>query len=192
MGLLSIILEGVKRGEYKDLQFIPINLSYERVVETASYRKELTGGEKESESVRGVLNASKVFRSRYGRIYVDFESPILLSDYLKQRGLVSIPQGSEAFRVATERLAFHIMHRIQEVTVIAPSSLVGMVLLSHERRAISRTRLKSLIGFITTLALHRNARLSKSISSALSRSTARIEKKAREGLSVPLLRVVKL
>ncbi len=183
MGLLSIILEGVQRGEYKDLQFIPINLSYERVVETASYRKELTGGEKESESVRGVLNASKVFRSRYGRIYVDFESPIRLSDYLKQRGLVSIPQGNEAFRVATERLAFHIMHRIQEVTVIAPSSLVGMVLLSHERRALPRARLKSLIGFITTLALHRNARLSTSISNALSRNTARIEKKTREGLS---------
>ena len=183
MGLLSIILEGVKRGEYKDLQFIPINLSYERVVETASYRKELTGGEKKSESVRGVLNASKVFRSRYGRIYVDFESPIRLSDYLQQRGLVSIPQGDEGFRVATERLAYHIMHRIQEVTVIAPSSLVGLVLLSHERRALPRNRLKSLVGFITTLALHRNARLSTSITNALSRNKARINRRKREGLT---------
>ena len=181
MGLLSIILEGVRRGEYKDLQFIPTNLSYERVVETASYRKELTGGEKESESVRGVLNASKVFRSRYGRIYVDFESPVRLTEYLAQRGLVSIPQGDEAFKVATERLAYHIMHRIQEVTVIAPSSLVGMVLLSHERRGLPSSRLKQLVGFITTLAIQRGARLSKSITNALNRNTARISRREREG-----------
>jgi glycerol-3-phosphate O-acyltransferase len=183
MGLLSIILEGVRRGEYKDLQFIPINLSYERVVETASYRKELTGGEKESESVRGVLNASKVFRSRYGRIYVDFESPIRLSDYLDQREISSIPQDPDGFKVATERLAYHIMHRIQEVTVIAPSSLVGLVLLSHERRGLPAERLKRLVGFVTTLAILRKARLSASITSALKRNEARILRRAREGLS---------
>ena len=183
MGLLSIILEGMRRGEYKDLQFIPINLSYERVVETASYRKELTGGEKKSESVRGVLNASKVLRSRYGRIYVDFETPIRLSEYLTQRNLDTLPDQDDGFRVMTERLAYHLMYRIQEVTVIAPSSLVGLVLLSHERRGLPSPRLKRLIGFITTLALQRSARLSASITSALKRNETRIQRRAREGLA---------
>ena len=183
MGMLSIILEGVRRGEYKDLQIIPINLSYERVVETASYRKELTGGEKKSESVRGVLNASKVFRSRYGRIYVDFETPIRLSEYFKQRGLDQLPEDSQDFKVVTERLAYHVMHRIQEVTVIAPSSLVGLVLLSHERRGLPAARLKRLIGFITTLATLRGARLSASITSALKRNETRIQRLSREGVA---------
>jgi len=181
MGILSMLLEGLNRGEYKDMQFVPVNLSYERVVETASYRKELTGGEKESESIRGVLEARKVLRSRYGRIYVHFEAPLKLSDYLKRRGLGSFPSAEGAFRIETERLAFHIMHRIQEATVIAPSSLVGFIALSHERPALSASRLKRLIGFIIKLAEVRGARFSDSIAAALARADERIKLSDDEG-----------
>lgn len=175
MGILSMLLEGLNRGEYKDMQFVPVNLSYERVVETASYRKELTGGEKESESIKGVFEARKVLRSRYGRIYVHFESPVRLSDYLKRRGLSSFPSSEQAFRIETERLAFHLMHRIQEATVIAPSSLVGFIALSHERPALSAAKLKRLIGFIVKLSEVRGARLSDSIQAALARAEERIK-----------------
>jgi glycerol-3-phosphate O-acyltransferase len=174
MGILSMVLEGLNRGEYKDLQFVPVNLSYERVVETASYRKELTGGEKESESIKGVLEARKVLRSRYGRVYVHFEAPVRLSDYLKRKGLSSFPTAESSFRVETERLAFHLMHRIQEATVISPSALVGFIALSHERPALSATRLKRLVGFIVRLAEQRGARFSDSIKASLSRAEERI------------------
>ena len=38
--------DGICEGEFKDLQFIPINISYERVLETGSYRHELTGAKR--------------------------------------------------------------------------------------------------------------------------------------------------
>ncbi|MEZ4469166.1 MAG: 1-acyl-sn-glycerol-3-phosphate acyltransferase, partial [bacterium] len=53
LGKLNMLVEGARRGEYKDLQFVPINLSYERVLETDAYRRELTGEEKKAESVGG-------------------------------------------------------------------------------------------------------------------------------------------
>ena len=58
MGMLSMLLEGIRQQEYKDLQLVPIHLSYEKVVETASYRRELTGGSKKSESVSEVSSAT--------------------------------------------------------------------------------------------------------------------------------------
>ena len=97
MGMLSMLMEGWQRGEYQDIQFVPVNLSYEKVLETGSYQSELTGGQKESESVGGIVRASSVLRSRYGRVYVSFEEPIRLSEYAK-KSVHSIP------RIVTKRL----------------------------------------------------------------------------------------
>ncbi|MCA9539732.1 MAG: 1-acyl-sn-glycerol-3-phosphate acyltransferase [Myxococcales bacterium] len=168
LGIMSFLTDGVRRGEYKDLQFVPINISYERVVETASYRRELTGGEKEAESVTGVVKASKVLRSRYGRVYVGFERPVRLSEYLEARDLPPLPeQDDAASRALTKRLGYHLMYRIQEATVVSPSSLVGAVLLSHFRRGLSGPRLREMIGFLVELLAARGARLSRSIEHTL-------------------------
>ncbi len=188
MGMLAMLLEGVRRGEYKDLQFVPIHLSYEKVVETASYRRELTGGEKEAESVAGVVKAGKVLRARYGRVYVSFEEPVRLSEWLMGGDeVVALPVSDEPgaieaadghFRDVTTRFGFHIMRRIQEATVVAPSSLVGAVLLSHHRRGLSNGRLRELVGFLVAMLQARGARLSRSIEHTLARNAGRIDSAA--------------
>ena len=55
MGILSMLVEGWLRGEYQDLQFVPVNLSYEKVLETGSYQNELSGGQKKSPKVWAAL-----------------------------------------------------------------------------------------------------------------------------------------
>ncbi len=170
LGMLSMLLEGVAQGEYKDLQFVPINLSYERVVETASYKRELTGGKKKDESVGGVVRAGKVLRHRYGRVYVSFEAPVRLRAYLENLGvddLSSLDEKSE--RDVSKRLAYHLMRRIQEATVVAPSALLGAVLLSHHRRGLSGSRVRELAGFLIDLLVRRGARMSASMQLALER-----------------------
>jgi glycerol-3-phosphate O-acyltransferase len=163
MGMLAMLLEGVQLGEYKDLQFVPINLSYERVVETASYKRELTGGQKSSESVKGVVKAGKVLRARYGRIYVSFEEPVRLTTWLTDHGVDVATLDEVGLRDATKRLAYHLMRRIQVATTVSPSQLVGAVLMSHSRRGLSAARLRERVGFLIGLLAHRKARLSRSI-----------------------------
>ncbi len=174
LGMMSMLLEGVRRGEFKDLQFVPIHLSYEKVVETASYRRELTGGEKEAESVAGVVKASKVLRARYGRIYVSFEEPVRLTDYLARHDTALAGCDEPTLRDTTYRLSYHLMRRIQEATVVAPSSLVGAVLLSHHRRGLTQSRLGELTGYLVGLLQQRGARLSASIAHLLDRNAGRI------------------
>lgn len=174
LGLMSMLLEGVRRGEFKDLTFVPIHLSYERVVETASYRRELTGGEKPAESVAGMVKASTVLRARYGRIYVSFEEPVRLSSYLERHQRTLAGSDDAVFRDTTVRLSYHLMRRIQEATVVAPSSLVGAVLLSHHRRGLTAARLNELVGFCVAMLQRRGARLSRSIAHLLERNAGRI------------------
>ncbi len=177
MGILSMLMEGWRRGEYQDLQFIPVNLSYERVLETGSYRSEQSGAKKESESVGGIVRASSVLRSRYGRVYVSFEEPIRLSEYMQKLGFPEAESLEKpSVRNVTEKLGYKIMRSIQEATVIAPSTLVGTVLLSHERRGISESRLKETAGFLVSLLVRRGIRLSASIQHRLDRHSDLLQK----------------
>lgn len=185
MGILSMLMEGWQRGEYQDLQFVPVNLSYEKVLETGSYQTELTGGQKESESVGGIVRASSVLRSRYGRVYVSFEEPIRLSEYMKKIGAQTPKTINHAdSRALTEKVAYRIMRSIQEATVIAPSTLVGTVLLSHENRGISRKRLRDTAGFLVTLLKRRGIRLSASIKHRLQRHESTLKALEDQGPQV--------
>lgn len=175
MGMLSMLLEGLRAGEFKDLQFVPISISYERVVETASYHKELTGGEKQAESVGGVVRAGSVLTSRYGRVYVTFEEPIRLTEHLRSVGIQDLGGVDEAlFRDTTRKFGYHIMRRILEASVITPTSLVATSLLSHDRRGMSTARLHEMAGFLIDYLSRRNARLSRSLAYTLGRHEGRI------------------
>ena len=177
LGMLSMMLEGVRRGEYKDLQIVPMNLSYEQVVELDSYRRELTGGEKRAESVGGMVKSSTVLRSRYGRVYVSFEEPIRLSEYLRERGIEDLQQIDRGrSRDVTRRLAFHVMRQIQEATTVAPSALLAAALMGHSRRGVSSAMLAELIGFLLWLLENRGTRLSRSIAHRLREAREEIRK----------------
>lgn len=161
LGMLSMLMEGVSAGAYKDLQLVPINISYERVVESAAYRRELTGGEKSPETVSGVMKAGKVLRHRYGRVYVSLEAPVRLSDWLASR------DPEQPLKEEVRSLGYHMMRRVQDATVITPSALVATVCLSHHRRAISEDRARGQVGFLVSFLLARGARLSHSIAHTL-------------------------
>ena len=186
MGMLAMLLEGIREGEFKDLQFIPINISYERVLETGSYKHELTGGQTEVESVAGVVKAGRVLRARHGRVYVNFSEPVRLSEYPEQFGLPQLKElNDDGFRVTTRRLSYHLMRQIHEATVVNPSALVGAVLLSHHRRGISDKRLRELVGFTVDLLVRREARLSASLQHVLRAHQSQIDdaytRNARDG-----------
>lgn len=182
LGMLGMFLEGVRRGEYKDLQFVPINISYERVLETDSYRRELTGGEKKAESMKGVVKAGKVLRSRYGRVYVSFEEPVKLSTWLAGRSRERLADLTpERIHAQTRSLAFHLMRRIQEATTVSPSALLGAVLLSHEQPAMAAERLAPMVGFLLEMLERRGARLSHALSNRLAQHATAIEAAGRVG-----------
>ena len=182
MGILSMLVEGWLRGEYQDLQFVPVNLSYEKVLETGSYQNELSGGQKESESVGGIVRASSVLRSRYGRVYVSFEEPVRLSEYIKRMGLDEEKQKPTNGKAITEKVAYKLLRSIQEATVIAPSTLVGTVLLTNQSKGITTARLRQTAGFLVALLRRRGVRLSASLNHRLTLDHEHLQAAQEEGV----------
>ncbi|MGK0361365.1 MAG: glycerol-3-phosphate O-acyltransferase, partial [Bradymonadia bacterium] len=180
LGMLRMLLDGIREGEYSDLQFVPINLSYEKVLETSSYSRELTGGAKQSENLGQVVKARRVLSSRYGRVYVNFEEPVRLSDWLKSREVDLVTADEPTTRDVTRRLAYHLMRRIHEATTVSPSALVGAVLLSHDRRGMSGVKLREVVGFLIDMLQRRGARLSHALTHHLEASAADIEAAAAQ------------
>ncbi|MDF2695045.1 MAG: Glycerol-3-phosphate acyltransferase [Labilithrix sp.] len=144
LGLLSIVVDAVLgaaesagSGPARKVYFCPISIGYERVVEEREYVRELTGGEKKKEDVRGLVSAAETALGRYGRLNVQFGELLTIDGVMSELG-----ESQRAFtparrRALVTRLAYRVMNEINRVTAITPSALVAAALLTHGRRGIS-------------------------------------------------------
>ncbi|MGF1511337.1 MAG: 1-acyl-sn-glycerol-3-phosphate acyltransferase [Myxococcota bacterium] len=145
-GMLSICIDPVADGHVSDIQFVPVSIGYEKVIEAKAYANELAGGEKKKEDMASLLTSGpKVLRSRYGRVYVDFDEPISLRQFASAReiDLESLDADASGRRLKqlTTQLGHRIVYGINRVTRITPTSVVALVLLGHTTPSVSQTEL---------------------------------------------------
>ena len=84
-GLVSMEVDAWLDGAADDVVFVPVAIDYEKLIEATSYARELAGGEKRKESLRGLLGAAKVLFRRYERLYVQFGEPLSLAAVAAER-----------------------------------------------------------------------------------------------------------
>ncbi|RNA09855.1 dihydroxyacetone phosphate acyltransferase-like [Brachionus plicatilis] len=83
LGMLSTCAELFMRGHRcQDIYFVPISLTYERLLEETLYSNELLGIPKPKESVSGLVKARTILNQSYGSIFVNFSRPISLREIL--------------------------------------------------------------------------------------------------------------
>lgn len=176
-GMLEMIIRAFTSGRLEAVKFIPISVGYEKIIEEASYKSEMLGGEKEKESLGGLLKAPKFLTSRYGRLYVEFNEPLDLGDYLAKYNLDPKNLDEEDLQVVTVRLAHRIIYDINEATAVTPTALAATVLLNNDARGIDRERFLREVGFLVHFLSQpsRNVRVSRTVIQALDSQAARLE-----------------
>lgn len=168
-GMLTMCVEPVFEGSVNDVQYIPVSISYEKVVEAKSYARELQGGKKRKEDVTSLLSSAKVLRSKYGRVYVDFAEPISLRVFAASRG-VNVGGSNEDECIAkgvkrnlVTQLAHRIVYGINLATRVTPTSVAALILLARTRRGLAQNELferaERVIDFLGSL----DARISGSL-----------------------------
>lgn len=138
LGMLSMLADSVIEGAVEDLIFVPVAITYDRVMEHRSYTSELAGATKKSESRRDVLSLAKFFRKqrqRNGLIYVRFGMPVSLSGAAHDTG-IAFPPTQENKPEAVRTLADQICREINRNTVITPFALAAIALLLKPKRAV--------------------------------------------------------
>jgi glycerol-3-phosphate O-acyltransferase len=146
LGLLSIVVDAALGVPERRVWFCPISISYERTVEEQSYAKELVGREKRKESFRELLRSARTLGRTYGRLSVQFGTPIHLDELAEEVGAPPSSAGLPSppkRRAMITRLAHRVMNEINQIATVSAGSLVATALLSHDRRGITHTELVS-------------------------------------------------
>jgi len=157
-GLLAMTVQSCLRGTRKPVAIIPVYVGYERMFEGKSYLNELRGAEKKKESFGQLLGIRKTLKQAFGKVYLNFASPLMLNEYLDQnqpnwhdfKGQVN-PKPNWLTPQITE-LADILMQKINAAVTLNSVSLVGLILLSTERIAIDKKELEKQLDLLLTLS----------------------------------------
>ena len=148
LGLLAMVVDAAFEHPERPIYFVPVSIGYERLVETKSYVKELGGGEKEKESVAGLVKALRVLVERYGRINMQIGDILTIDDIrhdMEKERDSEVPASRRSFvpkRALVARLGHQVMFEINRATLVTSGSLVALALLTQAGRGVSRSDLR--------------------------------------------------
>lgn len=128
-GLLSWVIDSVRRGHADDLYLIPTSIAYDQIQDVADYAREARGGDKQRESFGWAVSAVRSLRRRYGNIHVRFGEPLSVT-----KELAAASGDADEIGIEVRKLAFEVMYRISRITPITPSSIVAIALLTGHGR----------------------------------------------------------
>jgi len=166
LGMLSWDVEAFLSTGRRDLFFVPIAITYERLVEEGAMIDELEGGKKVEESTLGLLRARKYLQRRFGSVFVNFGEPISLADALggeRERFARGGPEVEAAKRRFVESLGHRIVERINWATVANATSVAACALLGDRRRGQLRHELTGRMREIVDLLRLQDVRLTPAL-----------------------------
>jgi glycerol-3-phosphate O-acyltransferase len=169
-GILSMIVDACLSLPARKVNFVPISVGYELIVEQQSYVNELSGAEKQKENIGGLFKTPEVLRSRYGRLYIQF-GEVLPFDKLVDEALEisghTRDQAEELSATDRRNLIQRIGHRatyeINRVTVVTPVALVSTCLMAHRRRGLGRASLDEMATLLRDVLRRLGARLAPTL-----------------------------
>jgi len=121
LGMVDMVLEAFRRGVRKDVALVPINFTYERLVEEGSMTEERRGSKKRGENLLQLIRARTVLRSRFGSVSVRFGEPISLAEVPK---------------LGTQQLGEEICRRLDSLVTVGRSSVSAAALLGGASRGV--------------------------------------------------------
>ncbi len=185
LGILGWDVDGFLDSHRRDLFFVPIAITYERLVEERAMVGELEGEAKQSESVIGLMRARKFLRRRFGSVFVNFGEPISLADAIGPRRERFREPGEDA---EAERRAFvlglgnRIVERINWAAVPNATAVAACALLGSRRRGMFRQELAARIQQLVDLLRLMDVRLTPALAADAGDFSDSIEELLRSDL----------
>jgi glycerol-3-phosphate O-acyltransferase len=163
LGLLSILLNAYKNGACEDMVIVPIYIGYDRVLEEKAYLHEIEGGQKEPENLRGVIKARKFLKKRYGKIYIEFNEPILMNELLEKFGTPLQEMKPKDQNALCRNLGYRVINAINRAAVVTAYGLVASAILNCSRDRFSYDQMMSIVETYLNHLTTQNAKLADTL-----------------------------
>ena len=132
LGLLSYAADGYLSGRVDDIVLLPVSITFDQLHEISEYADYAKGGTKKPEGFGWLYGFIKAQGARhYGKVYVRFDEPLLLSSCLGPVGGV-VARDPAARRLALQKTAFEVAWRINQGMPVTATALVTTVLLAMQ------------------------------------------------------------
>ena len=164
-GMLAWTIQGFVDSGRRDLFYVPVAISYERLVEEGAMVHELEGGAKQAESMLGLVRARKVLSRSFGSVYLNFGEPISLADVLAGRAQLW-NAGDEAEperREIVEGLGRELVERLSWSMTATATSVAAAALLGEPHRGMFRRELEMRMAQIVGLLRMQRVRLTPAL-----------------------------
>jgi len=150
-GMLAYVADAYRRGKSDDVVLIPVSINYDQIEDVSDYVREQQGGKKQAESFSWFVRFLRRLRSHYGDIHIRFGGPISMREFFGEQDPDAEPN-ADANSLSVQKLGFKVMHRINRVTPMTPTSLLTLSLLGKGDRALALdemfTPLQDLVSYI--------------------------------------------
>ncbi|MEJ2039519.1 MAG: 1-acyl-sn-glycerol-3-phosphate acyltransferase, partial [Desulfosarcinaceae bacterium] len=158
LGFLTILLNAFRNGACDDINFVPVFIGYDQVLEEDAYLHELEGGKKEPENISQVLRARRFLKRRYGKIYINFHESISLNQVLREYGttLAEMPQKTQ--NVLCRDLGWRIINAIDQSSIVTPHALVAAAILNAPARRFTISDIMDIVDIYMLLLQAQNTR----------------------------------
>jgi glycerol-3-phosphate O-acyltransferase len=167
LGLLAWDVEAFLFSARRDLFFVPIAITYERLVEEGAMVGELEGGRKSDESVMGLVRARKYLQRRFGTVHVNFGEPISLAAALADRrerfARDTSPETAAEQRLFVQQLGNRIAERINWAVVPNATAIAASAMLGSGARGLFRAELVQRMQDIVDLLRLQDVRLTPAL-----------------------------
>ncbi len=156
-GMLSMTIRGYLKYRSKPVAFIPVNIGYEKLIESKAYLAELAGEDKKSETLLGSIAAIFKLRGNYGRVSASFGEPVLLDAVLDKYNPDWAQQTfdkrdkPEWLFSTVNHCAKHIMRSINRSTAVNATNMIASILLATPRMTMDERELANMILLYTDL-----------------------------------------
>ncbi len=174
LGMLAMTVNSYLRSPAKPVVFIPTYISYERIMEGATYVGELKGKPKESENLLGLIKTARKIERIFGTVNLSFGEPLFLDNFIEKfkvdtknaekspiiigeatdlteksaDDVAKMDDNEQKINAMVQNLGVKIMQHINRTAVVNPVSLVALVLLSTPKSALDEGH------FLTQLDLY--------------------------------------
>jgi glycerol-3-phosphate O-acyltransferase len=152
LGLLAYAADAYLQGRVDDIALLPVSITFDQLHEISEYAAYARGAAKKPEGFSWLYGFIKAQGARhYGKVYVRFGEPVLLSSFLGpvSGGVASVAGGAAsaagdpavldpaARRLALQKTAFEVAWRINQGMPVTATAIVTTVLLAMQGAALT-------------------------------------------------------
>jgi glycerol-3-phosphate O-acyltransferase len=152
-GILSYLVDGFRAEQLDDAYIVPTSITYEQLHEVGDMAAQARGGKKTKEDLPWLVGYARSQGRGLGRVHVAFGEPLSLRESLGDAYAADADKAD--VRLAVQKTAFEVMHRINSVTPVTHTAIAGLALLGSMDRALTDGEIKSICDELVEHAEHR-------------------------------------